>query len=85
MSHIRVRGKRWTIKSPGELDSQTLGQCCWETQTLWMPDRSPTKEDLDTVTHELCHAQCPSLTERQVRGLSRLLTNYLWSRGWRMK
>ena len=83
MKHIRVRSQRWVIQDPKILPVGELGECDWEERLLTIPDDGDTRDELDTCIHELLHAQYPDLTERQVRGGARLLSGWLWSRGWR--
>lgn len=80
---LRIKGQKWEVRPPSELPEGWFGQCYYDLRRLYIPDEGDTRDELDTCLHELVHAQLPELSERKVRGLSRLLSGYLWSRGWR--
>ena len=53
--------------------------------SIWLDDRLKGKAKLDTLIHELLHAEHPELTEEQVTETATHLAEVLHGEGWREK
>jgi hypothetical protein len=85
MKHKLVRsGKTWRISA-----DSLAGICIYEDRELSILKRLKGRELLDTLVHELLHAELPGLSHRKVKRVAKSITRMIWSmrkrRRWRRR
>jgi hypothetical protein len=77
-------GKTWRIK-----DDALAGVCLFVNREIAIYDRLKGRELLDTLVHELLHAELPGLSHRKVRRVAASVTRMIWKmrkhRRWRRR
>lgn len=66
----RINGRRWRIDVVATLPDDAYGICDDGDRRIALRE-GPTHQLQDTLFHELVHAACPSLTEKQVLEVER--------------
>ena len=66
-----------------EYQEPLLGEAYLDVFKLYIQTRQPNKEYLGTLIHEAAHCIFPDLTEYQIRKFERIMTNLIWSEGYR--
>lgn len=62
---------------------QAWGQSCYEDFSIELDERLKGKKRLEITLHEAAHLIHPKLAEERIIEISILLTDLLWSEGWR--
>lgn len=62
---------------------QAWGQSCYEDYCIELDERLKGKKRLEITLHEAEHLIHPKMVEERVIEISILLTDLLWSQGWR--
>ena len=87
IKHIRsvtVRGKPWTVQWLPKIDDLgSLGLCTWDYEVIGIKLDQPPKEVLDTVIHEMLHAEFPKMSEEDVARTASEIAGALWRIGFR--
>jgi hypothetical protein len=81
---FRLLGKRWRLEHvradaiPGH-----DGECEFEPRVVRVVQSLGPKAHLETVIHELLHAQDAEMPEKRVASVARSMASVLWRLGWR--
>lgn len=86
MPNLNINGKRWKIQTANQTEIMEVfrlahgrsigpldGICDYERCRILIRDDLRADEKKTALTHELIHAFCPGLTEKQVCRLERLI------------
>ena len=73
---LTIRGQRWKIRWVPNL-GQNLGLCDYDAKLLRIARGQRTKDELDTVVHELLHACLPDTCEEAVHETANALVEAL--------
>jgi DNA-binding Xre family transcriptional regulator len=77
-------GKLWRIRS-----QSLAGICIWRSRELIAAKDQRGRELLDTLVHELLHAELPGLKHGKVRRVAESITRMIWKmrkhRRWRQR
>ena len=85
----KLRHGEFTIEYGGMLGMMTMPDRLMDYEhwpdeySIWLDDRLKGKAKLDTLIHELLHAEHPELTEEQVTETATHIANVVWGEGWR--
>jgi hypothetical protein len=75
-------GKRWRLERVESLPGLD-GECEWAARTVRVVDGLHPKAHMETVLHEILHAQDESMPEKRVAAVARSMASVLWRLGWR--
>ena len=81
-----VREKPWRMNWKASLDGgKSLGQCFQQSAVVEVALKQPSRELLDTLIHELLHAEFPNEKERSITQAARDISAVLHRVGFRLK
>lgn len=80
---VVIRGVQWIIRQSTRALKDKWGWCDWERRSITLCRSLRGKRHLDTVIHELLHAEFPDLDESVVCESATDITNVLWKMGYR--
>lgn len=69
---IEINGEEWTIRYTSKIKNRRgnpltdLGHCVYRTKTIWIRSHQSRESEIDTVLHEVEHAQQPDLSEEAI-------------------
>lgn len=64
-------------------NTNNKGLCDYKNRKLYIPMNGNSKDDLDTIIHELLHASLPEFGEWGVERITNEIVEVLWNLGWR--
>jgi len=80
-----IRGRRWPVEGVRHVRRPALAECVLESSAghvLRIPLAGDTRDELDTILHELLHA-ATELDEQAVSETADAAARLLWRLGWR--
>ena len=76
---LRVNGQDWRIaRRRAPSDGHDLGSCDWPTKRIYVDEHLTGKRLVETVIHEVAHANLWCLSEEAVEELARTATRLLY-------
>lgn len=78
---VNINGEEWTLRTTRL--KNLYGRCCYDDKAIEIHTGTRGKALLDTLVHELMHAQAPDLAEEAITRRATEIANALWKLGWR--
>lgn len=83
INRCKIGKTLWKVNNMKGLMSPDLGSCDHKRKTITVPVNGDTKDELDTIIHEVLHAEFPFLVEEYVNRCAKDLSRILWKFKWR--